>query len=102
MDSFFSRPLAEPPRRIWTHEEKLELFRRKGDGFSLYKLAEMYGVPPYEIREALQEIGQEMTALQPTRGVYKHFEGYHRPPGSAMPKAPRRRPLEDYFNDVLQ
>lgn len=92
----------EPPRRIWTHEEKLELFRQKGSGLSLYKLAEMYGVPPYEIREALQEIGQEMAELQPARGFYKHTEGHRVRYGSPMPRAPRRRPLENFFNDVLQ
>lgn len=49
-----------PAPRTWTHNEKVKLLQMKRNGFSLAKLAKRYGVPPYEIREALEDIAQEI------------------------------------------
>lgn len=49
-----------PAPRTWTHDEKMKLLRMKMNGCSLVRLARRYGVPPYEIREALEDVAQEI------------------------------------------
>lgn len=52
------------PRRVWTHEEKIRLLDMKLGGWSLCQLATRYDVPPYEIREALEDITREVSLDQ--------------------------------------
>lgn len=54
------------PRRTWTKEEKVTLLGMKLSGWSLCQLATRYDVPPYEIREALEDIVREIS-LDPLR-----------------------------------
>lgn len=51
---------SAPAPRTWTHKEKLKLLRMKLNGCGLARLAKRYGVPPYEIRAALEDITQEL------------------------------------------
>ncbi|MBQ4419389.1 MAG: hypothetical protein II870_07100 [Synergistaceae bacterium] len=65
------------PSRAWTDEEKLKLLQLKHTGHSFYELANRFNVPPYEIREALEDITQQIAFNQPPRSYYKYREGYH-------------------------
>jgi hypothetical protein len=61
------------PRRVWTQEEKMRLLDMKLSGWSLCRLATKYDVPPYEIREALEDIVRQVGF-----GSSEHRDGSHK------------------------
>lgn len=71
MNNSFSSPLEIPCRRAWTDDEKMKLLRLKMNGCSFYSLADRYNVPPYEIREIIEEVLQQLAFNRSVKNSFK-------------------------------
>lgn len=61
MNNMFNNVFSVPSRSKWTHQEKIKFLRLKyNEGYSLHDLSILYKIPPYEVREIIEDISQEV------------------------------------------